>query len=43
MHFIDQQYFLAIATLTLGMYKAASIIDEKINGNPSDKSSGVEK
>jgi hypothetical protein len=32
-HFIDQQYFLWIATLTLGMYKAASVIDTKLNGS----------
>lgn len=31
-HYIDQAYFLWIATLTLGMYKAASTIDKKLNG-----------
>jgi hypothetical protein len=32
-HFIDQQHFLWIATLTLGMYKAASVLDTKLNGD----------
>ena len=31
-HYIDQQHFLWIATLTLGMYKTSSILDNKLNG-----------
>ena len=30
--FIDQQHFLWIATLTLGMYKTSQIVDTKLNG-----------
>lgn len=32
-HYIDQQHFVVLASLTLGMYKAAQIVDSKINGD----------
>lgn len=32
-HYIDQQHFLWLASITLGMYKAAQIADSKLNGD----------
>jgi hypothetical protein len=31
-HYLDQQHFLWTVSLTLGMYKAAQTIDDKMNG-----------
>lgn len=31
--YIDQEHFVVLASLTLGMYKAAQIVDTKINGD----------
>lgn len=32
-HYIDQEHFVVLASLTLGMYKAAQIVDTKVNGD----------
>lgn len=31
--FIDQEHFVVLASLTLGMYKVAQIADTKLNGD----------
>lgn len=36
--FIDQEHFVVLASLTLGMYKAAQIADDRLNGTPESNS-----